>query len=282
MNSAIYEGWVRHRRFAPREHWFRYPLFMLLIDLDELPRLFDDNWLWSASRPALARFRRSDHLGAPEVPLAQAVRDLVFDQTGRRPVGPIRLLTHFRYAGYGFNPVSFYYCFDASGQRVETIVAEVDNTPWGERHPYVLDESTSRGRSGSKTQRFVFPKSFHVSPFMPMQQTYDWRFGHPGTRLVVHMQNLEQGEAIFDATLVMQRRDWTRGNLNRMLWRYPLMTLRVIGAIYWQAFRLWLKRTPFHEHPKHRLAETSRDTSPGGPPAETHQEAVDEYWRKSA
>jgi DUF1365 family protein len=130
MHSAIYHGWLRHRRHAPSRHAFRYRLFLMYLDLAELDTVFRGRWLWSARRMALARFDRTDHLGDPDVPLDRAVRDLVESRGGRRPAGPIRLLTHLRYFGHCFNPVSFYYCFDAGDTRVETVVAEVNNTPW--------------------------------------------------------------------------------------------------------------------------------------------------------
>ena len=158
--SCLYVGSVRHRRHTPRAHAFRYPLFLAYLDLAELDTVFRGRWLWSARRFALAWFRRRDHLGSPAMPLDQAVRDLVERHSGRRPQGPIRLLTHLRYFGYCFNPVSFYYCFDAQGEQVETVVAEVNNTPWGERHCYVLD--------GEPRLRYRTSKAMHVSPFMPM------------------------------------------------------------------------------------------------------------------
>jgi DUF1365 family protein len=247
MHSAIYRGWVRHRRHAPRRHAFRYRLFLLYLDLAELDTVFRGRWLWSTRRPALARFHRADHLGDPATPLDVAVRNLVESQTGRRPTGPIRLLTHLRYFGYCFNPVSFYYCFDADDARVESIVAEVNNTPWGERHCYVLDEARDEGSGHRK--RYRVEKALHVSPFMPMDLTYDWRFGTPGKRLDVHMA-LDRGGRLFDAMLRLERAPLTGTELALALVRFPFMTLAVVAAIHWQALKLWLKRVPVYTHPK--------------------------------
>ncbi len=218
---------------------------MLYLDLAELPALFDGTPFWSARRPAPAWFKRSDYLGPAHVPLDAAVRDLVEGRTGTRPSGPIRLLTHLRYFGYCMNPVSFYYCFDAADATLETIVAEITNTPWGERHQYVLPIGSTQRRS----HRFEFRKDFHVSPFMPMEMQYHWHLRQPSARLLVHMQNFRHGEAIFDATLSMSRERLESGALVRLLLAYPLMTLKVIAAIHWQALRLWWKKTPIHDHP---------------------------------
>jgi DUF1365 family protein len=251
MNSAIYFGQVRHRRLAPVEHGFSYRMFMLYLDLAELPQVFRGRWLWSARGTALARFRRADHFGDPAVALDECVRDLVAQETGARPNGPIRLLTHLRYFGYVFNPVSFYYCFDADDSHVETIVAEVNNTPWGERHCYVLPQGANAAQGGHG--RYFPRKVMHVSPFMEMDVAYDWRFGTPGSdagsQLSVHMENAREGRKIFDATLVLQRAEITAGSLARALALYPAMTLQVIAAIHWQALRLWLKGAPVHDHP---------------------------------
>jgi DUF1365 family protein len=228
-------------------HAFRYRLNLLYLDLDELDHVFEDRWLWSARRPAPARWHRADHLGDPARNLADEVRDLVESRTGRRPTGPIRLLTAPRLLGYGFNPVSFYYCFDADDRALEAVVAEINNTPWGERHCYVLPASHNEGTPAKL--RFRFGKDFHVSPFLPMDMDYDWRFSVPDSRLLVHMENLLDGAAQFDATMTLDREPISAGSLASALLRYPLLPLKVTTAIYWQAFRLWLKRVPFHTHP---------------------------------
>ena len=247
--SAIYEGPVRHRRFHPKPHAFRYRICMLYVDLAELDEVFAGRWLWSVDRPNVAAFHREDYLGPTDRPLDEAVRDRVEAETGRRPTGPIRLLTHPRYFGYVFNPVSFYYCFDADDTRVETILAEITNTPWRERHAYVLPVTDE---SGAHHHRFRLRKRFHVSPFLDMDYDYDWRFTEPGKRLAVHMRNERDGRRDFDASLSLERRPLDGPNLARSLAAYPAMTARVTGAIYWQAFRLWLKGIPFLAHPRKR------------------------------
>jgi len=252
MHSRIYVGQVKHQRYTPAPHAFRYALFMLYIDLAELPSLFSKRWLWSCRRTAIARFRREDHLGDTGTDLGSAVKKLVRDETGILLNGPVRLLTNLRYFGYGFNPVSFYYCFDRGGDQLEVIVAEVNNTPWGQQHCYILPESRNLGDATIK--RHLVDKRFHVSPFMDMNIDYDWRFTLPAEKLIVHMKNLQQGELLFDATLSLHERRISGFSLAGTLIRYPLMTVKIVAAIYYQALRLWLKKTPFVPHPDRQEA----------------------------
>jgi DUF1365 family protein len=244
--SAIYEGSVSHRRVDPVEHSFRYPIFMTYLDLGELPEALDPLRGWSARRPALARFRRSDHLGDPATPLDETVRDLVEADIGERPQGPVRMLTNLRYFGHCFNPVSFFFCFDEEGATVDAVLAEVNNTPWGESHAYVIGGATN----GSRVIRGRLSKEFHVSPLMGMDHVYDWRVTTPGDDLQVHISSHQRGELAFEATLSLERRELAPDVATRMLLRYPAMTAQVVARIYWQALRLRLKGAPWFAHPE--------------------------------
>ncbi len=247
MKSALYRGRVQHTRLVPKRHTFRYGIHMFLLDLDELASVFRGRWLYSVERANLVAFRRKDFLGAPEVPLREAVLDRVEQELGRRPAGRVRLLTQLATLGYSFNPVSFYYCYEADGA-LGAIVAEITNTPWGERHAYVLDATQD------EELVFRFDKDFHVSPFFDLDQVYEWRFSQPGEQLSVSMTNYEEGRPVFHAGLACERRPLHGRSLAGVLLRYPLQPLVLHAAIYFQAALLYLKRTPFFAHPKKRAS----------------------------
>lgn len=246
MHSALYTGTVGHRRTGPVRNEFRYGVFMLYLDLEELATVFADRLFWSVEGPAWASFRRADHLRRPG-PLDAAVRDEVEEQLGFRPRGPIRILTHLRYLGYCFNPISIYYCYGADGLSLQAIVAEVHNTPWGEEYVRALDTRTAS--FDGEWHLFHLDKEFHVSPFMPMDIRYTWRFTAPGRALAAQMENMRNSEKLFEARLELERRPLTGRNLALSLARWPCMTARIIAAIYWQALRLRLKGAPFCPHP---------------------------------
>jgi len=260
MQSALYVGTVRHRRFTPRAHSFDFPLFLAYLDLDELDTVFRGRWLWSAGRANLVAFRREDYYGDPELPLDKAVRRTVEEETGRRPAGPIRVLTHLRTFGHVFNPVSFYYCFApaavgsaAEPPRLEAVLSEITNTPWGERKAYVLRPE----RPGDPVIRARHRKELHVSPFMNLEMDWEWRISTPGEKLAVRIVNrpltttagATSRAPLLDATLVLRRRPITGRNLAAAIARFPLMPLQVVAGIHWQALRLWWKGLPIYDHP---------------------------------
>jgi len=248
MHSCLYEGTIRHRRFRPVANEFQYRIFFVFLDLAELDGVFDRHPFWSVGRVNLAYLRRRDHTGDPTVPLDEAIRRHVEARTGRRPPGPIRMLTHLRYFGHCFNPVTFYYCYDRQDSSLQTLVAEIHNTPWGEEHLYVLSDAQNI-HPLSSWRRFQLTKQFHISPFMDMGISYDWRFSLPAEKLAVHLVNYDAGVKLFDASLALKRRPMTRANLTRALIGYPAMTLKVVAMIYWQALRLLAKGAPFFDHP---------------------------------
>jgi uncharacterized protein len=233
--SALYEGTIRHRRFAVHRTEFTHRLALAYLDLDELPGLLGG--MLVRRGPGLVRFRRSDYLGDPETPLADAVRATVADQTGRVPHGPVRLLANLRTFGHCFNPVSFYYCHDATGA-LDTLVAEVTNTPWGERHAYVLPSGAP-----SVALRAGAAKALHVSPFMGMDHEYAVRASAPGETLSVHIESRRAGELAFDATLNLRRRPYNR-------FRLVGASIRTLTLIYAHALTLKLKGAPYFPRPE--------------------------------
>lgn len=252
MKSALYSGRVMHQRHTPFEHGFERRLYMTWLDLSELDRVFERRLLWSAKRLAWSRFRREDHLGDPAEPLDESVRQLVRTRLGLTPgereLGPVRLLTSLRVAGFRMNPVSFFFCYAPDGEHLEAVVAEVTNTPWDERHVYVLDMAEAR-EEGADLQ-LSHPKQFHVSPFMPMDQIYTWSIGRPADRLRLRIESRDpSGQLAFTAGLSMSRVEIGWRSLAAALVCSPLMPLRVASGIYWQALLLKLRGARFHSHP---------------------------------
>jgi DUF1365 family protein len=237
IDSGLFVGTLRHRRFTPVAHAFTYPLFMVLLDIDRVPELMNRSRLTSHNRWNWASFDDRDHFGDPSRPLRER---LVIDAARHGlevPAGPIFLLTHLRYLGYCFNPVSFFYCCDRDGQ-LRVVLAEVNNT-FGGSHNYWL-----RPDPASRTFRAAAGKALYVSPFMPVDLEYAFDFTPPTDRLVAHMETSHAGSVGFDATLSLERRPWTAGEIRRVLARYPAMTARVMAGIHWEALKLWWKGVP--------------------------------------
>ncbi|MEO0443517.1 MAG: DUF1365 domain-containing protein [Pseudomonadota bacterium] len=246
LASAIYSGTVRHRRYSPKSNAFSYRVFMVYLDLQEIDQVFSQSSWWSYQKKNLASLQRKDFLdGSDKGSLYDGVADLVERETGLRPPGPIRMLTNLRYFNFIINPITCYYCFDKSGQYLETIVAEVTNTPWRQRCHYVL----SFDKQSINRQRLTFSKTMHVSPFQPMDLEYHWRGKTPSAELFVHIDVSKQSKNIFDATMMLKRQAMTEKTMNAFLFRYPWMTLQVFAGIYWQALKLAIKRIPYFSNP---------------------------------
>lgn len=247
---------------------------MMYLDLAELPTVFDRFWLWSSRKPAVSWFRRSEHLGEETESLDVSVRNLVRQQTGVEVTGPIRLLTNLRQFGFQMNPVSYFYCFDPTGQRVDAVVAEVNNTPWGEQHCYVLQQPLNPVSDASR--KVISRKQFHVSPFMPMNMDYEWHLSKPAKTLNVNIKNqwqrpatseqpLKSSRPAFDVTMSVSRTEMTRRSMASVLIRQPFITGKVFAAIYWQALRLWWKGVKFVPHPNKVVDSTTSRTTPPEP-----------------
>lgn len=245
MESAIYSGTLRHRRLFPARHEFSYDLFMVYLDIDRLPELMSVSPLAGYNRGNLISFQEKDHFGDPSQPMRQRLEHDAGRAGVALPDGQIFLLTHLRYLGYNFNPVSFFYCHDRS-RRLQMILAEVNNT-FGETANYWLTPRLQHPAGDSL--RYVFPKTFHVSPFLKPGHIYDWTFSQPGAQLINHCRSEESGRAIFESTLKLERQPWTSRTLHQQLLRFPWVTAKVITAIHWQAFRLLLKKVPVVHHP---------------------------------
>jgi DUF1365 family protein len=249
MHSCLYTGRVAHQRRSPVKHAFRYRIGAAYIDLDEADELLRTSQLASAAKIAPLSFRAQDHArGLAEIrsptELAASIRTLVAAGGVERPIGAVRVLTQFRQWGVYFSPLNLYFCFEAGRERVAAVVAEVSNTPWKERRRYVLQVN-----DGGSELRFWHDKDFHVSPFMGMDVNYQWRLTKPAERLRVHLRCRQGREAPFDATLALVRRPWTERALAAYVCRFPVSSVQILAAIYWQALQLWWKKCPYYEHP---------------------------------
>lgn len=249
LNSRLYVGRIVHRRHIPKAHRFAYPLYMHLIDLDEVPELERRLRLFSLDRFNLVSLHAADHFAGAGRDLKASVFDFLARHGVALPGGRVELLTHLRILGYAFNPVSFYYCYAADGA-LRCVLAEVNNT-FGERHTYLLDERCATG-----PLTYATPKRIFVSPFAPLGGHWTFRFTRPAAGLSIHMDDFDERGRFLDATLSGAAQPLTQRTLLHLLWRFPLMTLQVIARIHAQAFRLWLKRVPHFKHVPQLTEET--------------------------
>lgn len=246
FHSAVYRGWVSHTRFFPLKHSFKYQVFMMYLDLDELDKVLATSRWWSKSGLGLARFKRTDYFNNPDVPLKKAVVERM-KQDNIVVDGAVRMVTNLRYFGFIINPITVYYCFDRD-EKLKALLVEVTNTPWGERHHYVL-----KCDPDEKYLRKTFNKELHVSPFNPMDMYYNWLSNEPQTHLSIHMQNRQilqdKDVCIFEATMRLKREEIESLKLTKLIFQYPFMTLKVFAGIYWQAAKLFMKKASFYRNP---------------------------------
>jgi DUF1365 family protein len=239
LENNLYVGEVRHRRFAPRLHQFQYKIFMFCFDISKIAEALQGTRWFS--------FKRANYFGATSEHLDYSVRQHIQAKTGVVPSGKIFLLTNLSTLGYCFNPISVYIIFKPDSDEIEMLLTEVTNTPWGERHIYILD--TPRAVKNNVYQ-YVFQKVLHVSPFMQMNYEYHLNFKVDNNKLILHMDSYKNSEHHFDATLSLSGLQLNNKNINKMIWRHPFITYKVTAAIYWEAFKLFIKRVPFYAHPK--------------------------------
>lgn len=247
LNSGLYVGHVRHRRLTPTSHAFTYPMFMPLIDLDEIEQLENSVTGFGTALLHFARWRSRDYLRERgDQDLKQAVITKLAELTGETVNGRVLMLCQLRYAGIYFSPINLYYLYDTQGEW-RWVLAEVSNTPWNERHYYAVPAPDTW-----QDAKWCHQKGFHVSPFNPMSQQYRWRLSAPERQLMIHLDihDRTDNHKIMDATMALKRQPFTSKVLWRLLMKTPVQTVKVVIGIYWQAWRLWLKKVPFYGHPE--------------------------------
>ncbi|MCA9099563.1 MAG: DUF1365 domain-containing protein [Planctomycetales bacterium] len=258
MQSCIYEGYITHQRYGPIKHRFAYRIYLGYLDLAELPQIVGSDRLISDRRFAATSFDATDMGWGQGDDLLGQVRRFLSNSAHIEFDGPVRLLSPFRHFGYYFSPLNLYFCYQVDGRTLQTIVVEVNNTPWGERHWYVLDDVEFA--TAQTIMQSEHAKQFHVSPFMPMGLQYRWRVSAPNESLSVGIDCLDGAKRLFSARMSLRRRPLDRPCLRRLSWRYPLASGRTTAAIYFQALQLWLRRCPFYPHPRNARTQNTRPT----------------------
>ncbi len=238
LESAIYRGKVFHQRVVPKFHAFSYDIFLYWLKLSELNHIASSvkHFSMTSERRVLVNFKRNDYLGDPEQSLEQAVLSRMSDLHGSELHGDIFLLGQVRTFGLYFSPVNFYYLRNPQGVYTH-LLAEVSNTPWNQRHHYLVDLSEQKDSA----------KAFHVSPFNPIDMTYHWRISQPNENLRLQLICSKEKKH-FEASIDMQRIALNSKTLKQTLLSIPSMTIKTVFGIYWQALKLFVKRVPIYTH----------------------------------
>lgn len=263
--SGLFVGVVNHERFTPRRHQLRYRMFQTLLDLDEIPALASGRRWFSHNRFNLFSFHDRDHGDGQSAPLRSYVERVLAAGGVTQNGGQVLLLCMPRIFGHVFNPLSIYFCHDADGA-ISAMIYEVNNT-FGQRHSYLIPAAPDR--SGGDIIQSC-DKALYVSPFMDMAMTYDFRVTPPGDRIAttIHGRGVD-GELIIAASFSGARRALSDRNLLATLIHYPLLTLKVVAAIHWEAVKLALKGLRLRPRPP----APSQPISVAAPPrpAELHK-----------
>lgn len=241
--SALYTGTVMHRRTRPRKHRLTYRVFSLLIDLDELETIESNIRGFGHNRFSLVSFHDKDHGPGTGEPLRPWV-EAILDEAGISiNGGAIRLLCYPRMLGYAFNPLANYFCYRADGT-LAAVLHEVSNT-FGQRHCYLF-----RANSNGYLVRHSVKKCFYVSPFIEMDMTYNFRIKPPSDEVSVAIHETDEEGTLLFASFSGQRRELTTWTMVKTFLAFPLMTLKVIGGIHWEALKLWRKGVPLVKRPE--------------------------------
>jgi DUF1365 family protein len=245
LESSIYSGTVFHQRSIPKVHKFDYQIYLFWLKLSELDKLSEQVKGFSLEKSGISavNFKRTDYLGSPDISLDDAVLSKMNELNAElndaevEPLtGDIFLLGQVRTFGLYFSPVNFYYLRDMQGSYTH-MLAEVSNTPWNQRHHYLVDLKTQKDSQ----------KVFHVSPFNPMNMQYKWNIQQPAENLRLHL-SCYQKQKHFEAAINMTKKPLNTANLRSSLLSIPSMTIKTVAGIYWQAIKLFFKRVPIYTH----------------------------------
>jgi DUF1365 family protein len=238
VDSSLYQGTVTHSRFTPVKHSFTYKITLFWLKLDEIEKLNKEVSFFSSNKPAWVRFKQTDYLDNDSTPLESQVRNKMSTLSGMTLKGDVYMLGQLRTLGMYFSPVNFYFLRHKEQTEFSHMLAEVSNTPWGEKHCYLVDMAAQEDNK----------KVFHVSPFNPIDMQYRWNVNQPNERFAMRLSCI-RGEKHFEAGLSLSRQPLTSQTLRKALLKVPSFTLMSLIGIYWQALKLFIKGAPIYDHP---------------------------------